>query len=223
MSAVGVDACKGGWVAVVLGGARPSGVFGRSLDEVAGQIPQARGFAVDMPIGVHADRPRSADVQARQLLGPRRSSVFSAPVREALLASTHAEATTTSRRLTGRGLSQQAYALRSKILEAEEWSARAEVPVWEVHPEVSFTVLLGEPAGAPKTTWAGFRQRWHALAEAGIDLGQLEGSPGGAGVDDVLDAAAAAWSAQRLLRGEGRPIPDPPEHADSGRPVAIWV
>lgn len=223
MSVVGVDACKGGWVAVELGDGKPRGVFGQTLDEVGGQIPDARGFAVDMPIGLHADRSRQADVQARALLGPRRNSVFPAPVREALFASTHAEATRASQRLTGKGLSQQAYALRRKILEAEEWSARVEEAVWEVHPEVSFTILLGEPARAPKTTWAGFWQRWHALAGAGIDLGQLEGSHGRAGVDDVLDAAAAAWSAQRLIRGDGRPIPDPPELTETGRAVAIWV
>ncbi|MGZ8808576.1 MAG: DUF429 domain-containing protein, partial [Mycobacterium sp.] len=28
---------------------------------------------------------------------------------------------------------------------------------------------------------------------------------------DLLDAAVAAWTARRYIRGEARPIPDPPE------------
>jgi predicted RNase H-like nuclease len=40
-------------------------------------------------------------------------------------------------------------------------------------------------------------------------------------LDDVLDAAAAAWSADRLARGEAEPLPDPPAMVD-GREVAIW-
>jgi predicted RNase H-like nuclease len=52
-----------------------------------------------------------------------------------------------------------------------------------------------------------------------VDLG-----PAGrvAGVDDVLDAAVAAWSAQRIARGEARCLPDPPERDAEGRSVAIW-
>ena len=41
--------------------------------------------------------------------------------------------------------------------------------------------------------------------------------------DDLLDAAAAAWTARRVLAGSARPLPDPPEVDSSGRPVAIWV
>jgi predicted RNase H-like nuclease len=39
--------------------------------------------------------------------------------------------------------------------------------------------------------------------------------------DDVLDAAAAAWTARRKAVGEARSLPDPPELI-RGRPVAIW-
>jgi predicted RNase H-like nuclease len=39
---------------------------------------------------------------------------------------------------------------------------------------------------------------------------------------DVLDAAAAAWSADRIARGLARSLPDPPEEI-RGRKVAIWI
>ena len=44
-----------------------------------------------------------------------------------------------------------------------------------------------------------------------------------AAVDDMLDAAVAAWSAARIVRGEARSLPDPPEVDLSGRRVAIWA
>lgn len=225
MSAVGVDACRAGWVAVVLAdGQRPVGAVASTLEALAAEIPAAEGFAVDIPIGLPRDGHRRADTEAQAFLGPRRSSVFLTPIREALVASTHAEASRLSRARTGHGVSQQAYALRRKILEADRWRRQTAAPVWEVHPEVSFALLLGHPARSPKRTWAGMRERHRALQGAGIELGDLGLAGQRAAVDDVLDAAAAAWSARRLLRGEAMTIPDPPERdPDTGEPVAIWA
>ena len=160
---------------------------------------------------------------ARRFLRARQSSVFLTPVRGALLAATHADATAASRSLAGFGLSRQSYALAPKILEVESWLPTAPCPVHEVHPEVSFAVLLGEPA-APKKSWAGMVQRRRALAAAGIELEDVDGPATLAGaVDDILDAAVAAWTARRLLAGCARPFPDPPSLGSSGRPVAIWA
>lgn len=225
MEVVGVDACRAGWIAVVLHpDSAPRGVFGGTLGDVAEQVPDAGGFGVDIPIGLPVADERRADIEARRALGPRRSSVFSTPVREALLADTHAEATATSRQLTGKGISRQAYGLGPKILQAEAWAATIDVPVWEVHPELSFSALLGHPARASKKTWSGMRERLAALQRGGIQLGDLSGAGHRAAVDDVLDAAAAAWSAARLLDGRGVSYPDPPDQDPvTGRPVAIWA
>lgn len=225
MRCVGVDGCPGGWVGVVLGDQGVIGaVHGATLAELAAQVPDADGFGVDIPIGLPVGGQRRADVAARRLLGARRSSVFATPVREALLAPTAQEANTVSRRLTGHGLSRQAYALAPKILEADDWVAHAGVPVWEVHPEVSFAVLLGHPARAAKKTWSGLRERLAVLHRAGVELADMEGVGPRAGVDDVVDAAAAAWSTGRLVRGDGISLPDPPDiDPVTGRAVAIWA
>lgn len=224
MRVVGVDACPGGWVGVVLGDAGVErAVHARTLEALAQQVPDADGFGVDIPIGLPTDGGRAADAAARDFLGARRSSVFATPVRQALLADTHAEASAVARSITGQGVSRQAYALARSILDADAWVARASAPVWEVHPEVSFTVLLGHPAGASKKTWAGLRERLGALEDAGVVLGVLPGA-GRAGPDDVVDAAAAAWSTARLVRGAGISLPDPPEEDPlTGRAVAIWA
>lgn len=131
MAVVGVDACKGGWIGVCLSPQGiTGGVFASTLEELSQAVPNAQGFAVDIPIGVPEDGPRSADLEARRLLGPRRNSVFLTPVRAALQASTHAEATAAAGQRTGQGVSQQAYALAWKILQAERWRQCAPGPVW---------------------------------------------------------------------------------------------
>ncbi len=40
--------------------------------------------------------------------------------------------------------------------------------------------------------------------------------------DDVLDAAAVAWSAGRIAHGQAVCVPDPPQTGDRGQPIAIW-
>ncbi len=225
MSVVGIDAGRGGWIAVVLRPSRaPEAVFAETLDGIVDRVPDAEAFGIDIPIGLPTSGRRRADTEARSFVGPRRSSVFITPVREALVAPTHAEATLRSQMLTGHGVSQQAYALGPKILEAERWSRETDQPVWEVHPEVSFTVMLGHPARSPKKTWAGALERLRALEREGMHLDDLGDAGRHADVDDVLDAAAAAWSAKRLLQGRAMSLPDPPEvDPETGRPVAIWA
>ncbi len=97
-------------------------------------------------------------------------------------------------------------------------------PVFEVHPEVSFAVLLGQPAVASKKTWAGMIERLVALKAAGIDLDGVDAAAGSAAaVDDMLDAAVAACTARRLADGVARAFPQDPQPEASGRVVAIWA
>jgi predicted RNase H-like nuclease len=221
---VGVDACKSGWIAVALDGARVDGFYLPTIDTLTAVITDPEAIAIDIPIGLPEAGRRRADVEARRFLGPRRNSVFFTPVRAALEATSHHTATVLSSQATGWGLSQQAYRLAKKILEVDAWLPGAPCRVWEVHPELSFALLMGQPASAPKKTWAGMVERRRALLAAGIGVDRIAGSAGQhAAVDDMLDAAAAAWSARRLSSGCGRSFPDPPCRGPDGRPVAIWA
>jgi len=65
--------------------------------------------------------------------------------------------------------------------------------------------------------------RRQLLQAAGIDLPFSElPDIASAGADDVLDAAAAAWSAQRHATGQSRSLPDaiPGDPSESGG--VIW-
>ena len=63
-----------------------------------------------------------------------------------------------------------------------------------------------------------------ALQAQGFDLsGELGPLGWHAGVADVLDAAAVAWTAMRVATGRAHSLPDPPEVFSDGWPAAIWV
>ena len=224
---LGVDACRAGWVAIAWSGREVQAYVHEDISGIAA-LAAADGpvavIGIDIPIGLADSAVRQADLLARKAAGVRWASVFVTPVRGALAIDSYHEASVLNRRLTGGGISRQAFNLRDKILQVDDWLRRAPCPVVEVHPELSFGELAGAPLTDSKSTWAGAVRRRQLLADAGIELsGDLGLAGRQAGVDDVLDAAAVAWSAGRIARGVARHVPDPPERFSDGIPCAIWT
>jgi predicted RNase H-like nuclease len=120
---------------------------------------------------------------------------------------------------SGPRISRQSYGLRAKVLEVDAY--RYDGRLYEVHPELSFATMTGRPLPS-KLTWDGVVMRRRALANQGIQLPDDIGSAGRVPVADVLDAAAAAWSAARIGSGLALCLPPAPPVQD-GRLVAIWV
>jgi predicted RNase H-like nuclease len=200
----GLDGCRGGWVMVTapVDGTGKSGVEG--LADLRGVFAtlDSGGLAavgIDMPIGLPDIGPRRCDVEARAMLGPRRSSVFPAPLRGLLGATEYADALSRCWALSGQGLSRQAFGILAKVGEVDHhMTPRRQLGVVEVHPEVSFTVLSGHPMAASKWTPAGRAQRLDALRPGFPDIDQYaQARIAVAGPDDILDAFAVAWSARR--------------------------
>jgi predicted RNase H-like nuclease len=155
-------------------------------------------------------------------VGRRGSSVFAAPPLDALGAASYAEANELLGSLGVARLSRQAWALVPRIVEAAE-AAAADPRLHEVHPEVSFCELAGgTPLAWSKKSWNGLLIRRRLLADAGIALPDAIPNVGGVVADDVVDAAAVAWSARRIAAGTARTLPADPEPGDGGRTVAIW-
>lgn len=217
---VGVDGARGGWVAATLApGAAPELAWFADFAAVLAMAVRidAAVVGVDMPIGLPADGPRESDRHARQILGPRRSSLFPTPVRAVLDASDHADAVARSRAACGKGISIQTWNLVPAIRQVRAAIASTpEVLVVETHPETSFTVMAGRPL-APKKTPEGRAERIEVLAgvipgtevrTAALDPSVFVGENGEPlqrrrrpMVDDLLDALAAAWSARRVATG----------------------
>jgi predicted RNase H-like nuclease len=88
--------------------------------------------------------------------------------------------------------------------------------VFEVHPEVSFTIMSGEPIFDPKKVKGrihgpGMRCRKAFLEKHGFAVGSLEANlPCGAALDDFYDACACAWSGARVFEQEERVFPSEP-------------
>ena len=233
---LGADACRDGWVGILLelgGDAQPAGP-GRAFAhaEIAGLVAQAGERAggmlavigIDMPIGIPDRGVRTADLLARKAAGPRLASVFITPVRSALACADHASASALNKRLTGSGISRQAFNLTEKILQVDRWLPEAPCPVAEVHPELCFAAMAGAPLADSKSTWAGAATRSALLAAQGISLaGDLGLSGRQAAVDDVLDAAAVAWTAARIVAGAARRLPAEAERFSDQIDCAIWT
>lgn len=208
MLTVGLDGYPRGWVVVALrDGALESVATVPSLAAAMEASPGSAAVGIDIPIGLPTDAtPRAADLQARLLLGARRSSLFLTPPRQALEAETHAEAIAICREMGCPAPSAQAYALRAKILEVAPIAAVQE-RIFEVHPELAFRMLAGRPLASSKRSWNGLAERRDLLASLGLEL--PSSFPGGEACapDDVLDAAITAWVAWRYANGTASSLP----------------
>lgn len=222
---MGVDACKGGWVGAVLdasGHGTPHLIVRPTVAELVAEAGAVAVVGLHVPIGLPDETRREADVQTRQFLSTNGSSVFTTPVRDAVYAATYGEANRLNRERIGSGISQQAYGLRSRIVEVDAWLRQdLTSAVVEVHPEASFAEMSGAPLTSRKRSAQGTEERRRALASHGVAVpGHL---PSGAGADDVIDACAAAWSAHRVKTGGARTFPESPETFSDGIPAAIHV
>ena len=229
----GVDGCKGGWICItrdLVRGDISSESF-PSFGSLLECIPAPVVLAVDMPIGLPDVGSRQCDVLARKVLGrPRSSSVFPAPIRPALQASSREEADGISRSVDGRGVGAQAWGLYPKVRQVDgvlQASPLARRFTFEVHPEVSFMewnegAAIAEPkvsaegmAVRTRLVEAHFGQEARGAVRAKYRYGQVAD-------DDILDAFAALWTAERIRSGRAKVIPDPPDIDSIGVEMGIW-
>ncbi len=230
----GVDGCRGGWVAVLLDtqkarAHRPEIRVCARFVEVLALPGNLTVVAVDVPIGL-LEKPqrggRFCDQEARHLLGRRASSVFSPPSRQGLQAEHYAE-------VRGQGLTRQAFGILPKIREVDRlMTPRLQAKVYEAHPELAFRTLTGHPMRFNKKTAQGRRERLRALEQArpgwlkrlscrvasGLKfLPRRQVAP-----DDLLDAAALAYTALRIAKKEAIRIPSYPPQDGKGLRMEIW-
>jgi predicted RNase H-like nuclease len=230
-SVVGLDGCKGGWVAVAFVG--KSAVQVEVLSDAVAVVRRFPGaiLAVDIPIGLSDGLPRAADRLARQALGRRAVCVFPSPIRGVLHASSRERASVAQARVNGRRIGVQTWAIVGKI---REWDAvlRANpalgARVFEVHPEVSFAEMDGgSPVQVRKSRSAGRQARQQILARhfgaARVAAAEAELDRSVAGMDDLYDALAAAWTARRIRSGQAKSLPSPPVIDSVGIRQAIWI
>jgi len=215
----GADGCKAGFVVVLREMKSRNLEVGlvSGVEEVLRWKPSPKILCVDIPIGL-LDRAvrggRVCDMEARKLLGqPRGTSVFSPPARRALKARTAEEAheLNQSSGPDAPGLPLQARAIIPKIRDVDDFiTPSLQRRIVEVHPELCFYEMNRKrPVVEKKKTAAGRKRRIRLLEDAWprklADV--IDSRPRGVGRDDVIDAMAACWTAERVLKNKEIRIP----------------
>lgn len=228
---IGADGCHAGWICIFeeLPSRRLGSKVFSTIADLFAAAPQLDVLAVDIPIGLTDAGPRDCDLAARRLLAPlRASSVFPAPIRPALHAPTYLDACDRSLQAQGKRVSKQAWAIYPKIRQLDDL-LRADAPVrdrvYEVHPEVSFAAWSGAPMSAAKKDAAGFAARQQLVRRhfgaGAYDAVRQRYSRGDVANDDILDAFAALWTAERILAGVAQSLPASPPLDAAGLPMRI--
>ncbi len=169
-TAVGVDGCRAGWVCAGWDGSHWALVIVHSLADLLPLLAPSSIVCIDMPIGLSETGVRACDQEARRKLGPRASTVFTAPPRLALDEADYAEINSECKLRFGRGVSKQAFYLLPKIRELQSILSRPDVCAshWhETHPELCFCALNnGVPMEKSKKSEAGLSERLEILEAA---------------------------------------------------------
>ena len=229
-SVAGVDGCRGGWLCVSENREILTPFVGNSFSELLDRLPAETIIAIDIPIGLTEAGPRACDIAARRLLGPpRASSVFAAPVRAVLSASTYEEACILHQRADGRKLSKQAFGILRKIAEVDHvlrHNPALQDPIREIHPEVSFAIWnSGSALRYRKSCVEGRAEREHLIEGEWPADGRLHSCLRDQtfAVDDLNDAIAALWTARRIAANQARVLPSAPSVDAFGLRMEIVV
>lgn len=202
--AVGIDGSAKRWAIVSLVNSRFSrATLVESLTPPPAICTGADALGIDIPLSSPKTGKRWAESEARRLLPGRSSSVFSTPPADVLAEPTYQDALDLARRAYGYGISAQAYSLRHAIADARS----SGLVLHEVHPELTFAHMNGGGL-ASKKSWTGMQQRLGLLARNEIVLPPELGPAGKIPPDDLIDACAAAWTAERIATGKADRVGD---------------
>ncbi len=219
----GIDGCRKGWVAASKNSRTGSVTCRilRTIDDLRQELGKIEVIGIDIPVGLQKSGRRMCDIEARRLLGKRGSSIFDAPLREVLRASSYEEACEIRERIEQKRMSRQSWGIVRKVREIDDFRREnapfAEV-VHEVHPELSFSFMAGRrPMEHYKKTPEGVAERVALLSrhlpvthQDIMDWRRMLRVP----VDDLIDALAALWSAERVFRGDHFAVPVTGTHAN---------
>ena len=209
MNIFGIDGAPQGWsVAYRQKDGKVNLTLVRNLNEFMERFPEATHIAIDMIIGL-PDKAykggRTAEKEARKLLSPRGSVVFSSPCRDAVYADNYQEALTINRRSSSDhvGLSKQSFNISSKIKEVDLFirtHTGVHSRIYETHPELSFWEMNQKTPLYSKHSKEGREQRVALLKESKL-------LPNMKLTKDDLDALACLWSAIRIQKKQANSIP----------------
>lgn len=234
VSAIGVQSCNAGWLAVHEHGGDFDFVVEKKFADLAKRFPRAF-VGINLPIGLLDEGVRNCDSLARKRMGEQGNTIQDAPLRPTLAAQNNEEANELRKKIDGQKYSESEWQRLLKIREVDEVVMKDENlrgRIYEVHPELSFAHLnYGKPISGTITSVEGREARINALVSAWrrewIDemLARVEKeySPDEVAPDDLINAIACLWSTQRVLSDQAGWVGDLSVRDSAGLPMAIYI
>ena len=230
---IGVDGCKGGWIAAILDHADFRVEKYDSIEALVNRYPKFDAFLIDMAIGL-CDRANQLrpDKEAKAELKSKASSVFPVPCRQAVYETTEEKQKEANKCALGKSLAKQSIAIIPKIREVDKFlSTHPEYKnvILESHPELAFSRLSGQVLLSRKREFLGFSERSYILSEylgESNDLLKKLSSKVkelGCAMDDVADASCMAVTAAMKAHDMCETIPAKPEKDNTGLLMQMTV
>jgi len=172
MKAIGVDGCKKGWVYVSISKEKCNYGVCKDISELVSKVDSDAQILIDMPIGLPDKSFRQCDIQARETIGIRGSSVFNVPTRTAIYTKDEVEAKAINKSLTGKMFSIQLWCIVPKIIQLDTYLTENPNQVQRIkesHPEVAFWSLNNKiplqfkKKDKNKTIYTGVEERLNIL------------------------------------------------------------
>lgn len=213
---IGVDGCKGGWIAAVLRENKVVIKKYESIHTLVSDYPEFDELFIDMVIGLPSTKEHiRPDSAARKVIKERASTIFPVPCRQAVYASTVAELYDENVRILGKKFTPLTVGIIPKMRELDEFlqaNEKYKNKMKESHPEVCFSRLNKETLLTRKVTIEGQKERIQVLSRF-VETETLEELTTRAKkfhckVDDIIDAICLAVCARLAGNGEYEVIPE---------------
>jgi predicted RNase H-like nuclease len=225
-SCVGIDGCKGKWVAVCITENKFEVDKFKTINDICSRYLDADIYIIDIPIGLVENKSQlRPDMIVKKELGKKGSSIFEVPCRQAVYAADKKTARELNVAILEKSLSEQTLGIAKAIKQVDEFFQ--DKPQWknrllESHPEFCFSKLNNnQPILEHKTSAEGQQKRLEILRKYYSKSDQvvekfLADIPFRKKTDDVIDALCLAVMGKIILKKELKTNPENPMMDDKG-------
>lgn len=219
-SCIGIDACKGKWVAVYIDENGFEVEKFNTINDICNHYPNCDSYIIDIPLGLPEDKSHlRPDLIIKNMLKKKGSSIFQVPCRQAVYANDKAVARELNIAALGKSLSEQSLGIAKAIRQVDEflenntqWKNR----LLESHPEFCFSKLNNnQPILEDKISVEGQQKRIEVLRKYYPQADQvidkfLADVPYRKKIDDVIDALCLAVMGKIILKKGIKTVPEKP-------------
>lgn len=224
LTSIGVDGCAGGWLLAALKQGKLSLKKYGSVNDIVRDYPDFDGFLIDMVIGLPGNKEQiRPDGFARKIIKERASTIFPAPCRQAIYATSKAEAYRQNEIILGKKFTPLTLGIMPKMYQLDSFlqaNPQYKNLIKESHPELCFARLNGKTVLSRKTEFEGIMDRIKILSKYLPELDFSEISSYAVRlkceIDDILDAICLCVTANLASQGYYEVIPENPMYDDTG-------